>query len=87
MADITTQDHQDIALRCRQIMADYRDAEDLINIGAYVKGSSPKIDFALDRIDKLNAFLRQRVEDRADFGQSLDYLKEMLNNGNGHEKI
>jgi flagellum-specific ATP synthase len=87
MTDITTREHQDIAVRCRQIMADYRDAEDLINIGAYVKGSSPKIDFALDRIDKLNLFLRQRVDDRGDFEQSMGFLKELVNNGNGNEKV
>jgi flagellum-specific ATP synthase len=87
MADVATKEHQEIAVRCRQIMADYRDAEDLINIGAYVKGSSPKIDYALDRIDKLNAFLRQRVDDRADFNQSMGFLQELLNSGNGNEKV
>ncbi|NLI15367.1 MAG: FliI/YscN family ATPase [candidate division Zixibacteria bacterium] len=86
MPDVTTREHQELAVRCRQILADYRDAEDLINIGAYVKGSSPKIDFALERIDKLNAFLRQHIDDRADFSQSIAFLKDLLNNGNTNEK-
>ncbi len=87
MPDVTSKEHQELAVRCRQILADYRDAEDLINIGAYAKGSSPKIDFALERIDKLNAFLRQSVDDRADFSQSIDFLKDLLNNGKVNEKV
>jgi flagellum-specific ATP synthase len=81
MPDISNDEHLDIARRCREILSDYRDAEDLINIGAYVKGSSPKIDYALERIDHLNAFLRQKVEERSEFEASLSRLKEILGSG------
>lgn len=77
MPDVVTPEHLDIAGKCREILAVYRDAEDLINIGAYVKGSSPKIDFALEKIDALNSFLRQKVDERADFSQSLETLKQI----------
>jgi flagellum-specific ATP synthase len=87
MVDVTSRDHQEMAVRCRQIMADFRDAEDLINIGAYVKGSSTKIDYAVDRIDKLNMFLRQKVEEKTEFAGSLVFLRELLDGGNGNEKI
>ena len=77
MPDVVTPEHLDIAGRCREILAVYRDAEDLINIVAYVKGSSPKIDFALEKIDALNNFLRQKVDEKADFHQSLERLKQI----------
>jgi flagellum-specific ATP synthase len=81
MPDIVDSDHLGIARRCREILSDYRDAEDLINIGAYVKGSSPKIDYALERIEPLNNFLRQKVDERSEFGVSLGRLKEILDGG------
>ena len=59
----------------REVLATYRDAEDLINIGAYVDGSNPKIDNAKARIDPVNAFLRQRSGEPT---QSEDTLRQML---------
>ena len=47
--------------RMRQLMAVYRDAEDLIHIGAYVKGSSAKIDESIAKIDAINDFLCQGI--------------------------
>ena len=55
-------------------MATYRRAEDLINIGAYAKGSNPKIDYAISMIDKLNEYLRQPVKERASLAESADAL-------------
>jgi flagellum-specific ATP synthase len=49
----------------REWMASYAQAEDLINIGAYVKGSNPKIDQAVFVYDRVNAFLRQRIDEPA----------------------
>jgi len=59
----------------REMLATYRDAEDLINIGAYVDGSNPKIDHAKARIDSVNAFLRQRSSDPT---STEDTLRQML---------
>jgi len=87
MPDITTEDHLKTASECRNILADYRDAEDLINIGAYVKGSSAKIDFTLERIDSLNDFLKQPIEKRSDFAQSLARLKQILDGPQNNEKV
>ncbi|MEX2396659.1 MAG: FliI/YscN family ATPase, partial [Balneolales bacterium] len=50
-----------IAERAREVLAVYAEAEDLISIGAYSKGSSPKIDEAISKIDKMNDFLKQDV--------------------------
>jgi flagellum-specific ATP synthase len=42
-------------------MATYREAEDLINIGAYVAGSNPRVDLAIARFEAIRAFLRQGI--------------------------
>jgi flagellum-specific ATP synthase len=47
----------------RDLMTTYKKAEDLINIGAYKRGSNPRLDTAIDRIDAINGFLRQRAEE------------------------
>ena len=47
----------------RDLLAVHKDSEDLINIGAYKKGSNPRIDRAIEKIDSINAFLRQRAEE------------------------
>ena len=59
MLDVTSETHQEAARKMRQVMAVYRDAEDLVNIGAYVKGSNPEIDEALRLMPKIRQFLRQ----------------------------
>lgn len=74
MPDVTTPEHRDFAGRLRDVLATYRASEDLINIGAYARGSNPKIDFALDRIDAVNAFLRQAVDERGEFGATIAAL-------------
>ena len=43
------------------MLASYNEAEDLINIGAYAKGSNPKIDYAISKIDAINDFLRAEL--------------------------
>lgn len=78
MVDITTSEHQEVAAAARRLLSDYTQSEDLINIGAYIRGSSPKIDFALERIEPLNNFLQQAIEESADFDESLERLKNIV---------
>lgn len=61
MNEVVSPEHLKAAQQMRQLMAAYRDAEDLIHIGAYVKGSSAKIDEAVQKIDAINAFLCQGI--------------------------
>jgi len=56
MPEITEKRHQQFAQRLREVLAVYREAEDLVNIGAYERGSNPRIDYALSMIDKVKAF-------------------------------
>jgi flagellum-specific ATP synthase len=64
MLDIVEKEHYTAAQRLRSIMATYREAEDLINIGAYATGSNAKIDKAIVAIDSVNAFLQQDVYEK-----------------------
>jgi flagellum-specific ATP synthase len=67
---------------CRQlvkVLSVYRQAEDLVNLGAYTRGSSSDIDFALEHIDAVNAFLRQEVGESADYESSVAELISLFN--------
>jgi len=58
-SEIITYEKRQFAQVILEMLANYRESEDLINIGAYAKGSNPKVDKALMNIDKINQFLRQ----------------------------
>jgi len=58
-------------------LAVYRKAEDLISIGAYVQGSNPEIDQAIQLIDKINAFLRQGMDEYVSFAESQEQLLKL----------
>ena len=61
MGEVVDDEHNNAARRMRALMAVYKEAEDLIHIGAYVNGSSEKIDTAIKKIDAINDFLCQGV--------------------------
>jgi len=64
--------------RIRRLMAVYRDAEDLISVGAYVEGSNPEIDEAVERMPAINRFLTQAVEERFAPADTLRALGELV---------
>ncbi|MDI3530362.1 MAG: flagellum-specific synthase [Candidatus Atribacteria bacterium] len=74
MPDITSKEQQRAAQKVREILATYREAEDLINIGAYQRGSNPRIDYALEKIEAVKAFLRQDVEEAFTYDMTLQLL-------------
>lgn len=78
MPSITDEPHRAAAHRLLEMMANYREAEDLINIGAYVKGSNPKIDEAISTIGSIRAFLKQKADEKEEFLQSIDRLISMM---------
>lgn len=69
MIDVTTPVHQAAAIKMRRVLSVYRDAQDLINIGAYVKGSNPDIDEAIRLSPSINRFLQQRLDEPTAFGE------------------
>jgi len=78
MPDITTEEHRKAAGELRDMLATYRSAEDLINIGAYVEGSNPKIDKAKAHIERINSFLRQGINEKAPFSETIASLQEIF---------
>lgn len=75
---ICSSEHKKAAGKLREVLARYAEAEDLINIGAYVKGSNPKIDYAIGKIDAVNNFLRQSTDENIPFEESLKTLIKMF---------
>jgi flagellum-specific ATP synthase len=65
MTEVVDADHRRAAQAVRELLAVYRDHEDLISIGAYRRGSNKKVDAAIDMQEELNRFLRQRIEERS----------------------
>ncbi len=78
MPDVVSADHKARAVVFNEILATYNEAEDLINIGAYVKGSNPQIDHALIKIKFLRNFLRQDMKEKAIFHETIDKLNEII---------
>jgi len=78
MKDVTDKEHEAAAGKLRELLAVHREAEDLINIGAYAAGSNNKIDEAIKRIDNINAFLRQDVNEKVTFEDTLNQLKSVV---------
>lgn len=81
MPDIISKDHRDRTIIFNEILSTYREAEDLINIGAYVKGSNPQIDHALSKISQLRSFLKQDMFDKAEFNSTVHRLSEIIEVG------
>ncbi|HOK34296.1 MAG TPA: flagellar protein export ATPase FliI [Fervidobacterium sp.] len=74
MTDIVKPEHMQAARALRDMMATYNDAKDLIDVGAYKKGTNPKIDKSIQLIDEINAFLRQGIREKMSFDDTVEYL-------------
>ncbi|MBN2008070.1 flagellar protein export ATPase FliI [candidate division KSB1 bacterium] len=78
MTDVISPDQKKLVKRFLQLLAIYREAEDLIRIGAYVKGTDEKIDAAISKISALNNFMQQDVFERVAFKQVLEQLQQVV---------
>lgn len=78
MGDVVSKEHRELANSIKRTLAVYKESEDLINIGAYIKGSSANIDYAVDCIDNINSFLTQDVHDQFSFEEVLDKMNHVL---------
>lgn len=78
MSQIADRGHKQAASRLKTVLATYNEAEDLINIGAYKSGSNPSIDFAITKIDAVNTFLCQGVDEKFEFEESIEELEGLF---------
>lgn len=81
MPDVTEPEHRLLSNKLRTTVAVYKDAEDLINIGAYQRGSSEDIDYAISRIKDINIFLQQDMFEKADFSNAVEGLSKIFVDG------
>jgi flagellum-specific ATP synthase len=78
MPDITTLEHRNQVQRFADILATYKEAEDLINIGAYVRGSNPRIDYSLSKIESVRTFLKQGIDDKITITDNMRALHSIV---------
>ncbi|MBU3195829.1 flagellar protein export ATPase FliI [Clostridium algidicarnis] len=79
MPEVASKEHKKLASFARDLLATYKDSEDLISIGAYVKGSNKKVDTAIKYNEALNAYLMQGINEQVEFDHSIERLLSMFN--------
>jgi flagellum-specific ATP synthase len=78
MVDVAGENHQTAARKAREVLKTFRDAEDLINIGAYARGSNPKIDYAVSMIEPLQKYLQQGIFEISGFDDAVARLVQLF---------
>ena len=78
MSAIADPEHKKAAGKLKNVLATYNDAEDLINIGAYRAGANKNIDYAVSKIERVNAFLMQETDEKFSFEEIRDTLIDMF---------
>lgn len=80
MNEIVDDEHKKVSSIARDMMATYKDSEDLINIGAYVKGSNKDIDKAIKYHKAIEDYLKQDINEKSSYEESIAALKKMFDN-------
>jgi type III secretion protein N (ATPase) len=75
---VASPEHKNIAGRVRELMAKYQEVELLVKIGEYKRGSDAMADQAIDRIEKIREFLRQRTDEHVSFEDTLHLMKKTI---------
>lgn len=78
MGDITTKEHRKLAVEIKKQLAIYTEAEDLINVGAYNKGSNPEIDMAIEKISAIKQFLCQQTDEKIPYEETVAQMQEIM---------
>lgn len=78
MMDVTESEHQQLAKKFREVLATYRQAEDLINIGAYKAGSNPGIDYAIRKMELMTGYMKQEIAQKCTMQESVDGLRSIF---------
>lgn len=78
MSAIASKEQKEVAVKLKNVMATYAEAEDLINIGAYKSGSNKEIDYAIAKNGAVNEYLLQRTDEKFEFEQEVEMLKNIF---------
>lgn len=74
MPDLITPEHRAAAQNVKRILAVWADIEDLVNIGAYARGTNPEFDLAIEMKPRIDTLLQQGITERATLSESCDAL-------------
>jgi len=77
MPKVATREHKIVASHLRDLLAAYKESEDLISVGAYTRGSNPKVDKAIIINDDLNNLLKQQIEENFSINELFDRMIEI----------
>jgi flagellum-specific ATP synthase len=78
MVELVSEEHENAAGLLRSTLATYYNNEDLLNIGAYAPGSNPQIDAAIQMIGPVNEFLRQKIDEKCSYADTITRLIAMM---------
>ena len=78
MVDVVSDAHFKTSNRIKEILVNYREAEDLINVGAYQEGSNSEIDYAIRYVADINGFLRQDIDENTPFQKTFEQMVGLL---------
>ncbi|TDX51932.1 flagellar protein export ATPase FliI [Orenia marismortui] len=78
MNEIVSEEHKEAASQLRSVLATYEEAKDLVTIGAYEPGSDPKLDYALDKLDAVNNFLKQGINENSSYSDTVNSLMNIF---------
>ena len=78
MVEIVSPEHQRLASQLRDIMGVYEKNADLVSIGAYKAGTNPKLDHALKKMDSINQFLTQGINESFSYEDCVRQLQRIL---------
>jgi FliI/YscN family ATPase len=78
MSDVAAPRHLELARAAREVLATYRESADLVEVGAYVQGTNPRLDHALTCVDALNGFLRQGPDEHFTLSTTLELLTKVV---------
>jgi flagellum-specific ATP synthase len=83
MTKVASKEHKIVASHLRDLLASYKESEDLITVGAYTRGSNPKVDKAISIYDDLTNLLRQQIEESATIEELFDRMLEIARKAEG----
>lgn len=78
MTTIIDEEHMQAARKLKEVVANYEKERDLILIGAYEAGSNPAVDYAIEKIDEVNEFLKQGTHEKVTFEEAVEGLKAIF---------
>ncbi|QVL58044.1 MAG: type III secretion system ATPase SctN [Simkaniaceae bacterium] len=78
LPNVTSEEHRKLIGQVREVLANYKKNELLIRIGEYKPGSDKQADFAIKYVDKVNRFLKQKVDEKCTFEETLEQLQALF---------